>query len=79
MASDPLLAQQMLDDQTAQVEGAAAARELEALATDLEARGQQLQAIEAADRADGQAKSHGRQQTTDEPSASRKPNWTSRP
>jgi hypothetical protein len=46
MVSDPQVAQQMLEDQTAQLEGAAAARELEALATDLEARGRQLQTIE---------------------------------
>ncbi len=45
VASDPLLARQMLDDQAAQVAGAAAARELEALATDLAARHQQLQAM----------------------------------
>ncbi|HEY1784606.1 MAG TPA: hypothetical protein VGG30_03625 [Pirellulales bacterium] len=46
MTSDAQLAQQMLDDQTTQVEAAAAARELEALAADLDARGQQLQSIE---------------------------------
>ncbi|HEX4141962.1 MAG TPA: hypothetical protein VHY91_00290 [Pirellulales bacterium] len=63
MASDPQLAEQMLDDQTTQVEGAAAARELEALATDLDARGEQLLAIEgqASEMAEQGAKADGKQ------------------
>ncbi|HTU24964.1 MAG TPA: hypothetical protein VMF30_06180 [Pirellulales bacterium] len=45
-ATDPALAEQMMADQAVQVAGFAAARQLDALATDLEARGQQLVAIE---------------------------------
>ena len=73
MTADPQLAQQMLDDQTAQVEGAAAARELEALATDLDARGRQLQAIEGqtAEMAEQSPTADGKQLAADQPVANR--------